>query len=128
MKFIHPDQVVYIHDQVVVASGGAAGLRDRDLLESAVFRMQAGFGGSDLYPDVFTKAAVLCHSLIHNHPFVDANKRCAYESARIFLQLNGYDISASVDNAFDFIVSIAENKQTVDQIAGWLEEHTKPLE
>ncbi|MBI4179532.1 type II toxin-antitoxin system death-on-curing family toxin [bacterium] len=123
MKFLHPDQVIYIHGQVVAASGGPGGLRDRAGLESAIYRTQASFGGSDLYPDLNTKAAVLCHSLIHNHPFVDANKRTAHETLRVFLQLNGLDITAADQVKFEFLVSIAENKLTVDQIAQWLETH-----
>ncbi len=124
MVFLHPDQVIYIHGQVLAVSGGLAGLRDRSLLESAVYRMQSSFGGSDLYPDLFSKAAVLCHSLICNHPFVDANKRTAYETLRIFLQLNCRDISASESAKFDLVVAVANGKMTVDQIAAWLGKHT----
>lgn len=127
MKYLHPDQILFIHHQVVSASGGSAGLRDRSLLESAVYRPHASFGGSDLYPDLYTKAAVLCHSLIHNHPFVDANKRSAYETLRVFLQINGFDISAHDADKFDLLLAVAESKMTVDQIAIWLEKHTKKI-
>jgi len=127
LNYLYPDQVLYIHDQVVAVSGGSLGLRDRSILESAVFRPQSSFGGLDLYPDLFTKAAVLCHSLILNHPFVDANKRAAYETLRVFLQINGRDISAKDGDKFDMLLAVSEKKMTVDQIAAWLEAHTKPL-
>lgn len=59
-------------------SGGASGIRDLGALESAVAQPHASFGGQDLYPDLITKAAALCFSLVMNHPFVDGNKRVGH--------------------------------------------------
>src|SRR5574341_1425337 len=111
-------------------SEGAAGVRDQGLLESAVYRPQASFGGADLYPDLFSKTAALGHSIIKNHPFVDGNKRTGFEAMRLLLRLNGYDIHASVNVKFNFVLAIAEGKLKEQAIADWLKQHsqqTRPL-
>ncbi|MCJ7584226.1 MAG: type II toxin-antitoxin system death-on-curing family toxin [Anaerolineales bacterium] len=75
--------------------GGAHGVRDLAMLESAVARPQTTFGGKDLYPDLFTKVAALLDSLINDHPFVDGNKRTGITAAALFLRRNGYRLKAS---------------------------------
>lgn len=101
-------------------SEGSAGVRDQGLLESAVYRPQASFGGEDLYPDLFSKAAVMGHSIIKNHPFVDGNKRTGFETMRLMLRLNGYDIQASLNSKFTFVMAIAEGRLKEQAIADWL--------
>ena len=100
-------------------------MRDQELLESAVYRPQASFGGEDLYPDLFSKAAALGHSIIKNHPFVDGNKRPGFEAMRLMLRQNGYDIRASVDTKFNFVLAIAEGKIKEQAIADWLKHHSR---
>ena len=73
-----------IHDEVIEETGGSPGIRDIHLLESAVARPQASFEGDDLYPDIFSKASALGHSIIRNHAFLDGNKRTGYMSMRLF--------------------------------------------
>ena len=106
-------------------SGESAGVRDQGLLESAVYRPQASFGGEDLYPNLFSKAAALGHSIIKNHPFVDGNKRTGFEAMRLTLRLNGYDIRASVNAKFNFVLAIAEGEVKEQAIADWLKDHSR---
>ena len=120
MKYLYPKQVLYLHDQIIQRSGGLGGLRDVNLLESAVYRPQITFGGRDLYPDLFSKAAVLGHSLILNHAFVDGNKRTGFEAMRLLLRINGSDLRASLETKYDFVLKIATKKITEQQIADWL--------
>lgn len=126
MKYLHPKQVLYLYQEIVKRTGGTLGLRDEGLLESAVYRPQASFGGRDLYPDLFSKAAALGHSLITNHPFVDGNKRIGLEAMRLMLRLNGYDLRASADTAFDFVMQIAKSALTEQGIVDWLNVHSRP--
>ena len=126
MKYLYPDQIVYLHQRIIQETGGTQGLRDKRLLESAVFRPQATFGGTDLYADVYSKAAVLGHSIIQNHPFLDGNKRVGFEAMRLLLRLNGLDIRAGLDVNYDFVIEIAKGKLNEQQIAAWLKVHTKP--
>lgn len=126
MNYLYPKQVIYLYQQIIQQSGGTVGLRDEGLLESAVYRPQASFGGQDLYPDLFSKAAALGHSLISNHPFVDGNKRVGFEAMQLMLRLNGYDVHASLDAKFDFVMEIAQGKRTEQAIADWLKQHSRP--
>ena len=126
MKYLYPKQILYLHRAILEQSGGSAGLRDEGLLESAVYRPQASFGGQDLYPDLFTKAAALGHSLVGNHPFVDGNKRVGFEAMRLMLRLNGYDIHATFDEKLRFALAIAKGEHTEQAIAEWLKQHSRP--
>ncbi len=126
MKYLYPKQVRYLYQQIIQQSGGTVGLRDEGLLESAVYRPQASFGGQDLYPDLFSKAAALGHSIISNHPFVDGNKRVGFEAMRLLLRLNGVDIHASPDAKFAFVLDIAKGQLTEQAIADWSKQHSRP--
>ena len=79
---IGPEEAISIHDQLLRASGGAFGLRDKNGLESALGRPFMTFGGSDLYPEPVDKAAAIMESIIMNHPFLDGNKRTGYALRR----------------------------------------------
>jgi len=95
------------------------------MLESAIARPQATFDRKDLYPDIFTKAAALGTSIIANHPFVDGNKRTAYLSMRIFLNLNGYDLKALLEEKHDFIMRMANGTIDDKKVAIWLKHHSR---
>lgn len=95
-------------------------------MESAVYRPQASFGGSDLYPDLFSKAAALGHSIIKNHPFIDGNKRVGFEAMRLTLRLNDFDVRASEDPKFDFVMKISQESEADEAwIASWLRRHSQ---
>jgi death-on-curing protein len=125
VKYLYPNQVLYLHDRILQQSGGLAGLRDESLLESAVYRPQVTFGGKELYPDLFSKVAALGHSLIQNHPFADDNKRTGFETMRLTLRLNGFDLQATQQTKFQFVINIATGKYTEQEIADWLQKRSK---
>lgn len=90
------------------AIGGQPLVRDYGLLESAAARPETNLFGADAYPDVWTKAAALGHSLIRNHPLLDGNKRLGWVAMRTFLELNGVPpFRADVDRAERFVLDIA---------------------
>lgn len=119
------DEVVAIHFRVTEKTGGSQGVRDWDLLASAIGRPQATFGGQDLYPDISLKAAALVQSLSSNHPFVDGNKRTALAMMEYFLYLNGIEIKASQREKVDFALWTENQKPTIEQIATWIKKHIK---
>jgi death-on-curing protein len=127
MRYIYPNQVIFLHKQIISSTGGSHGVREKGLLESAVYRPQASFGGQEFYPDLFLKAAVLGYSIISNHPFIDGNKRVGYEAMRLMLRWNGYDIKASLKNKFKFVMSIAEGNRNEQSIADWIKNHSVNL-
>ncbi len=90
MKWLELGTVLDIYDKLIRTTGGTYGIRDKGLLESALYSPLATFGGEDLYLDIFTKAAVLLFKITNNHPFIDGNKRIAFVIAVTILELNDY--------------------------------------
>jgi death-on-curing protein len=123
VNYLSAEQVLFIHARIVSEIGGSHGIRDLGLLESAVARPQASFEGNELYPDVFAKAAVLMESLVGNHPFVDGNKRTGIASAAIFLQVNGWKMTASNSDLEAQTLSVVVEGTPVDDLAAWLQEN-----
>src|SRR3989344_6486049 len=119
------EEVVAIHFRITEKTGGSQGVRDWDLLSSALGRPQATFGGEDLYPDIFLKAASLIQSLSSNHPFVDGNKRTALTTLEYFLDLNEYNLKATQREKVDFTLWAENKKPSLEQIAGWIKDHAK---
>ncbi|HRO48468.1 type II toxin-antitoxin system death-on-curing family toxin [Agriterribacter sp.] len=114
-----------IHKVLVDTFGGTHGIRDLDALQSALSRPFQTFDNADLYPGVLEKAASLIESLLNNHPFVDGNKRTGYVLTRLFLLTNKYNIEATQQDKYDFVISIASGKIRYKEILIWLESHTK---
>lgn len=130
MSIIYPsvEDILMLHEFLIEEIGGSSGVRDRGLVESAVFRPRQFFGGDDLYPGLFQKAAALFESLVKNHPFVDGNKRTAALSAVTFMQRNGMRVTASNEELVTFTLSVATNSPGIDVIAAWFEAHSAAIE
>lgn len=99
-------------------------VRDAGLLAAAVGRPQVTVFGDDAYPTFEDKAAALLHSLVRNHALVDGNKRLAWSAARVFCLLNGRELTYTVDEAEDLMLSAASGQVDVPQIAAWLLAHS----
>ncbi len=124
MKYLSPEQVLFIHSRLIEATGGAHGIRDIGLLQSAVSRPGAAFEGMDLYPDPVQKAAALMESLAKNHPFIDGNKRTAIAAAGIFLGMNGYVLECTQKELERFTLAVATGRLSIERAAGWFNEHS----
>jgi death-on-curing protein len=124
-RYISLDEVVALHHNLVQKYGGSHGIRDFDLLISAVSRPQASFGGEDLYKNIFSKASALLHSLVLNHPFIDGNKRTGSASCIRFLYLNGYVLKVGNEELVQFVLEVANKKVDLDEIAAWLKKHSQ---
>ena len=105
VQFLSVDEVLAIHERLIQKFGGALGIRDPGLLESALFRPQTGY-----YNDLAEMAAALFESLLLNHAFVDGNKRVAFFATDIFLRLNGWKFSVEAVAAYDFLINNLEQK------------------
>lgn len=113
--------VLAIHADQVERYGGTSGVRDPGLLEAALFRPQTGY-----YSDIIEEAAALWESLAQNHPFVDGNKRTAFAATYTFLAINGFLITATAGEAYEFISSrYATGDFTFGHVAMWLRGNTK---
>ncbi|KAF0107902.1 MAG: death on curing protein [Chloroflexi bacterium] len=124
MIYLTPEQVLFIHSRLVTETGGSHGLRDLGLLESAVARPQATFDGKELYPDLFTKTAVLMDSLINNHPFLDGNKRIGITAAGLFLLINGWKLTAPQEDLETITLQVASEGMEITALASWLRKNT----
>jgi death-on-curing protein len=123
MRYLSISEVFEIHDRIISSSGGSRGVRDLSALESAVNQPRQTFDQNDLYPDIISKAAALCFSLVMNHPFVDGNKRVGHAAMETFLILNGYEIVASVDEQESIMLSLAAGKVPRANFLEWLNNH-----
>lgn len=125
--YLSLDEVLAIHDDMVERYGGSFGIRDLGLIQSAIARPQASFGGDDLYPTIIDKAAALFHSLIFNHAFTDGNKRTSLTSTARFLYLNRYELKADEKELIDFPLRVENKHLDIEEISKWLKMHTKKM-
>ncbi|MCG7877612.1 MAG: type II toxin-antitoxin system death-on-curing family toxin [Candidatus Thiodiazotropha endolucinida] len=113
--------VIAVHQSLLAEHGGAPGIRDESLLESALSRPRQRFEYSD-EPSIFDLAASYCYGLANNHPFVDGNKRIALTIAALFLELNGYSLTAPEPNAVVIIEELAAGNLSEDDLSSWFGE------
>ena len=118
---IELEEIEQIHKLVIEFFGGSQGVRDLSALKSALARPFQTFENRDLHPTPIYKAAALIESILINHPFIDGNKRTGYVLTRLLLLQNGYDIEASQQDKYDFVISIASGQFKFDDIVQWLE-------
>ena len=128
IRYLSLAEVLSLHGLIIDQTGGSDGLRDLGMLESALGQPRQTFGGKDLYLDLPSKAAALGFSLINNHPFVDGNKRVGHAAMEAFVMLNGFEISASVDDAETEILAVAAGQRNREDLQRWIESHLVPLD
>jgi death-on-curing protein len=119
---------VALHVGAIQRFGGAHGIRDKGLLESALARPLAGFGGHLVYTTPFARAAALAESVIQNHGFLDGNKRTGVMAMAAWLLREGYGVEAQRGELRDLGVAIAENGMSIEQVASWLEARSVPID
>ena len=118
-------QILMLHSQLLEVYGGSEGIRDENLLESALESPFQSFDGRELYPSIQAKAARLCYGLVKNHAMVDGNKRIGAHAMLVFMEINGYDLEYSQKELVDLILSVAAGKKDDADILHWLIEHQK---
>ena len=124
---ITKNEILILHQLSIENYGGADGIRDEGLLESAIARPYQTFGGENLYHNVYERAAAIAESLIINHPFVDGNKRTGFLGMFALLNLEGLTLSASKEEAYQTTIAISTGTVTFEEIIEWLKANTKPL-
>lgn len=117
------EKILLLHQLMAEATGGAVGVRDDGLLDSAIESAFMTFDGKELYPTKEEKAAQLGFSLISNHAFVDGNKRIGIYIMFSFLEMNGISIEATNDEVVDLGLSVASGKRKAKDILKWINEH-----
>ncbi|RSM69706.1 type II toxin-antitoxin system death-on-curing family toxin [Amycolatopsis sp. WAC 01375] len=105
---------------------GVSRVRDVGLLDAAAHRPQSSLMGQDAYPGLHEKAAVLLESLVRNHPLVDGNKRLGWMAVFVFYGLNGADLEAPEDDAYELVIAAATGAVVYEETARRLAEWTRP--
>lgn len=120
VAFVSMEEVVIIHEKMIEIGGGSSGIRDIELLHSAIERPKASFSDKYLYNSRLTMGSALLQSLVKNHPFIDGNKRTAFFTTLRFFEKNGLSFSLKEREIVSFIVSVATKNLSVEEIAHWL--------
>jgi len=110
LTFLNLGEVLEIHRDQIVRYGGLPGLRDLDLLKSAVAMSQATFDGTFLHTDIFEMAAAYLFHIVGNHPFLDGNKRVGTAACLVFLELNGYEFTAPEKELVEIVFALARGE------------------
>jgi death-on-curing protein len=113
-----------VHEEQLAEHGGAPGTRDEGLFDSALARPLnlAAYGE----PDASALAAAYGHGLVRNHPFVDGNKRTAFVTVELFLDLNGFALDADDADCVLTMLRLAAGEMGEDDFAAWIRRHLQP--
>lgn len=117
------EEIEIIHNILIDNFGGIKGIRDINLLESALARPIATFDNIELYVNSVEKVSALFESLVINHPFLDGNKRTAYTAMRLLLLNDGLDIKATQEEKYAFVISVSVGEFRFVEIKNWIELH-----
>lgn len=126
-KWVPPDAVRVLHGMQLATFGGPAGIRDDGLLDSALARPQHLFCYGEPAPSLAQLAAAYAFGIVRNHPFLDGNKRTGLLIAFTFLELNGMDMRASEEDAYEVFMALAAGKMDEATLAEWLQKNAFPL-
>ncbi|MDQ1300013.1 MAG: death on curing protein [Patescibacteria group bacterium] len=125
MNYVSAEDLLVLHAMIIDASGGSNGVRDPHLLASIAEKPAACFGGADLYPTLWNKAAILFEGLVNYHVFVDGNKRTGFVATARFLSMNGYTFIASNEDVVTTTLNVATKNISQEELANWLETNSE---
>ena len=119
-------QLLKMHSDLLVQTGGLDGLRDEGLLESALAAPFQTYDAQELFRSIQEKAARLAYGLIQNHPFIDGNKRIGTHAMLVLLALNGIELIYTQDELSDIILKIAASTASYEDLLAWILKHETP--
>ena len=123
MKKLSKKQILMLHTQLIQQTGGSEGVRDYNLLDSALETPFQSVGGDELYPTIQAKAARLGYGLIKNHCMIDGNKRIGTHSMLVFLALNGIELKYMQKELYETILDVAAGKIEYEDLLQWVLDH-----
>ena len=123
MKAISLEELLVFHRKIIEKTGGSKGIRDLNLIESALNRAFVTFESKDLYKDVIDKIAAITYGLIKNHGFVDGNKRIGIAVMLFLLKLNELKIRYSQKELIKLGLGIADGLITEENLRNWIRHH-----
>ena len=123
MMLLTVEEILALQEKVISQTGGSFGLRDRGLLESAVYSADSSFGDVEVYPSLEEKAARLAFAITGNHAFVDGNKRIGAHAMLVFLELNGIELNHTSEELSEIILKLAAGDADLQSLLSWILEH-----
>lgn len=123
MILLTVDEIISLHTKLISKTGGSDGLRDRGLLESAVYSAMGGFGDEEAYPTIEEKAARLMYALVNNHAFVDGNKRIGVLVMLTTLRLNSVELKFTQTELIELGLQTASGKADYEQVLEFIKSH-----
>lgn len=123
MIILSKEQIIALHSQLIAETGGLEGLRDENLLESAINAPFQVFGNAEVFPGILQKAARLGYGLIKNHAFADGNKRIGAHAMLVFLALNKIELEYTQTELYETILKVAADEYSFDDLLNWVLEH-----
>ena len=123
MKRLSKEQVLKLHSQLIESFGGSDGVRDENLLDSALESPFQTFDGEELYPTLQAKAARLGYGLIKNHCMIDGNKRIGAHAMLVLLELNGVEIEYTQKELYTTVLAVADGSLDCDELLKWILKH-----
>lgn len=119
------EQIIILHEMIYERYGGALGVLNEGMLDSALQAPFQTFGGEELFPDDKEKVIRLAYGLIKNHSFRDGNKRIGALVLLVMLKLNGYRVNATNEEFTDIIMGIAASEKDDEDLKKWVEAHSE---
>ena len=123
MKRLNKEQILMLHSQLIKQTGGIDGVRDFNLLESAIETPFQAFGGEDLYPTIQSKGTRLGYGLIKNHSMLDGNKRIGTHAMLVFFALNGIELCYTQKELYEMVLAVADGSIDYEDMLKWILEH-----
>lgn len=117
IKFLTVKQVLSIHIDQIKRYGGSLGIRQIELLLSALYAPESTFDKKYLYKNIYEMAAAYAYGIIKNHPFIDGNKRTGIAVALLFLRYNGYDFALTNDEIYNLGMEMANSSLSQNEVA-----------
>ena len=123
MRRLSKEQILLLHTQLIEEFGGTDGVRDYNLLDSALETPFQSFAGEELYPTIQAKAARLGYGLIKNHTMLDGNKRIGAHAMLVFLALNGIEMKYTQKELYETVLSVAAGSMEYEDLLQWVLDH-----
>lgn len=124
VAYISIEEALELHAVILGLTRGTLGVRDMGALLGSLERPRTAFGGRELFPGLFLKAAALIESVARNHPLIDGNKRTSYLIGAAFLEKNGYDLAPKTGEIETLMLWIGTEKPATKEIAAWLKKRS----
>lgn len=126
--FLSLKSIVSIHSDLIATYGGLDGIRDEELLMSALAQVSSTFEGEYLHVTIYEMAAAYLFHIVNNHPFIDGNKRTGIMTAMIFLSMHGIELVCTNDELEDTVFKVAKGEIKKKEISKWIEKYSKGIE